>query len=113
MKMFAFQDTGISIVFWPFWLIYAMAWMLDRWERQMHSIFNRFGWTRTTSRNVVDIAALNIAWSDVLVSSKKAHDVLGWKPLMSKKETMKDARQYANRYWRQLEGRIVVPTFKK
>ena len=102
LKKYAFQDTDVTFVFLPFWIVFIVMWILDRWERGMHFLFNLCGCTRTTSRNVFDIGVLKMTTSDTTISSKKARDLLGWKPLVSQKQTMIEARNSAQRYWKTL-----------
>ena len=102
MKMYAFQDTAVTPLFLPFWLVFAMVWIMDRWERIMHFLFKLCGRTRETSQNVFDVGAIKMTTKDTTVSSEKAKIVLGWRPMMSKRETLEEARESARRYWASL-----------
>ena len=104
MTAYAFQDTTITQIFLPLWFAFVFTWMLDRWERILHLLFNLCGHTRRTSKNVFDVAVLKMVMFDVIVSSKKAHEMLGWRPLMSKQQTMEETRDHANRFWSSING---------
>ena len=104
MKKYAFQDTTINPLYLPLWLAISMCWIMDRWERLIHFMFNLIGWTRRTSHDVVSIDALKMGWFNVVVNSNKAQDVLGFSPRISKVETMEEARDHANKYWSSLVG---------
>ena len=49
------------------------------------------GWVRTTGDEVLDIRAVGMAWIDIVVSDKRAREVLGYEPLVSREECMREA----------------------
>lgn len=102
LKSYAFQDTGITPIFLPLWFAYAFCWILDRWEKALHFLFILIGWSRNTSRDVIALAMFANATEVMLVRSEKAERLLGWSPLVSKEETMEEAREHAHRYWKSL-----------
>ena len=104
MKTEAYQDITVCSVFLPLWLAMSMGWIMDRWERLLHVLFNLIGWTRRTSHDVISFDAMKMGWFNVIVTSKKAQNVLGWKPQIPREQTMDEARLHANTFWSSLVG---------
>ena len=100
----AFQDTTITQILLPMRLVWTFCFLLHLWEKVLHFLFNLFGLSRHTSRTVIAIEAVEMSMIDVMVSSRKAHEMLGWRPLRSQAETMDECREHANQYWCSLVG---------
>jgi len=100
----AFEGSAIQVVILPFWLAYGIAWIVDRIDRFLHWLCAILGTTWTTSDNVIDIHAVDLGYLDILVSSERARDVLGYgdsvrgQKLASKEECFYETREWAHEY---------------
>lgn len=60
------------------------------------------GWARSTPDEVLDIRAVGMAWIDIAVSDKRAREVLGYEPIVSKAECMREATEWCETFYAQL-----------
>jgi len=101
MNLECFAGTPIKIVLLPLWLAYGIAYVLHCVDVALHALValvarlrpNR-GWVRTTGDEVLDIRAVGMAWIDIVVSDKRAREVLGYEPLVSREECMREATEW-------------------
>ena len=86
---------------------YAIAWLLDVFERLIIWCYALVGATRVTSEEVLDIRAVNMAYIDVIVSDRRARDVLGFSPIVTRAQCMQQAgrRSGARRFMRAWSSR--------
>jgi len=102
MALETFSGLPIIPVLLPLRLAYIMGWLLDLWERAMHLIASTFGWTRATSDEVLDIRAINMAYIDIIVSDRRAREVLGYVPKVSQADCMREAKEWAKGFYASL-----------
>ena len=94
MALRAFEGTGIKPLLLPLWLAYAMAWLLDLVERVLIWCYAVCGAKRVTPSHVVGIRAVGMAWIDVVVSDRKAREVLGHQPEVTREECLREANEW-------------------
>ena len=104
MALAAFSDTPIIPVILPLALAYALAYILDKIDRILHVLAALVGIMYETSDEVLDIKAVNMAYIDIIVSSKRAEQVLGYRPLVSEAECMSEAARWCKSFYANLQG---------
>ena len=106
MALAAFSDTPIIPVILPLALAYALAYILDKIDRILHVLAALVGIMYETSDEVLDIKAVNMAYIDIIVSSKRAEQVLGYRPLVSEAECMSEAARWCKSFYANLRVRL-------
>ena len=102
MAMEAFRSTPIKPAVLPLPVAYAFAWVLDVVERLLIALYALCGATRVTSEDVIDIKAVGMAWIDIVVSDARVKRVLGYAPLVSKADCMREAGQWCADFYAKL-----------
>ena len=104
MALDAFSRTPIQPLMLPLQLAYSLAWMLDRCDRLVHWWAGLWGREHTTtSDEVLDIKAVNMAYIDIIVSAERSQQILGYAPLVSKDECFEEARKWCEGAYAGLE----------
>ena len=93
---------GLTVVLLPVYFAYVMAWILDRLDRFCHFLARCFGASWESSEEVLDIAAAGMLWMDIIVSDRAAKEVLGYSPLVTREECMRDAAEWSKQFYAQL-----------
>ena len=81
-----------------------MAWILDRIDRILHWMRAIIGKTWTTSDSVIDIHAVDLGYHDIIVSSDRARELLGYgdpvhgPKLTSKEQCFQDTKGWAHQF---------------
>jgi hypothetical protein len=107
----AFEGSVIQCIILPFWLAYAMAWMMDRVDRWLHWICGILGTTWTTSDSVIDIHAVDLGYHNIIVSSDRAREKLGYgdpvrgPKLIGKEQCFQDTKEWAHEFIRKQQER--------
>ena len=91
-----------QVVLLPVYLAYVMAWILDRLDRLCHVLARCVGARWESSEEALDIAATAMLWMDIIVSDRAAKEVLGYAPLVTREECMRDAADWSKRFYAQL-----------
>ena len=104
MALEAFQGTPIKPLLLPLTFAYFMAWILDRLERWLIWLYALFGATRVTSEEVIDITAVGMAYINIIVSDKRAKDVLGYKPVLDRAACMQEAARWCQSFYAKQTG---------
>ena len=104
MALEAFQGTPIKPLLLPLTFAYFMAWILDRLERWLIWLYALFGATRVTSEEVIDITAVNMAYINIVVSDKRARDVLGYNPVLDRATCMQEAARWCESFYAKQAG---------
>lgn len=99
MALEAFVPTPIKPAVLPLPLAYAIAWVLDILERVLIWLYALLGWTRVTPEEVIDIRAVGMAYIDIIVSDERARKVLGFQPVVSRAECMKEAAEWCKGFY--------------
>jgi len=102
MALEAFSSTPIKPVIMPLAVAYCIAWVLDRLERMLIALYALLGATRVTSDELIDIKAVNMAYIDVVVTDAAARSVLGYEPIVSRAECMKEASEWCADFYAKL-----------
>ena len=98
----AFSSTPIKPILLPLTLAYVLAYLLHVLDTLLHLLAALRGRTRHTPDDVLDIAAVNMAWVDVIVSGAKARRVLGYESLVSREQCEREAKEWSASFWAQL-----------
>jgi len=104
MALEAFQPTPIKPILIPLIVAYALAWVFDRLERCLLALCAALGVSRITSDDVIDIRAVGMAWIDIVVSDARAKAVLGYEPLVSKAQCMREAGEWCTEFYAKLRA---------
>ena len=96
---------GLTAVLLPAYLAYALAWVLDRLDRLMHVLARCVGRRWESSEDAVDIAAAGMLWMDIIVSDRAAKQVLGYAPLVTHEECLRDAADWSKQFYSQLDAK--------
>lgn len=102
MTVQCFAGTSINVLFLPLWMAYMIAFVLDRFERLMHAIYNLVGMQRDTSQDAIDIRAVGLAWHDIIVSDKRARELLDYAPRVSPEDCLSAAAQWCISFYADL-----------
>mmetsp|Transcript_24309 Transcript_24309/g.52889 ORF Transcript_24309/g.52889 Transcript_24309/m.52889 type:complete len:118 (-) Transcript_24309:199-552(-) len=109
MTIESLKNTGVKTIVLPPWFAYAMGYLLDRLYRSIHFLWSMFGKEFDIPQTIVDIYALNMAWRNLCLSSKRAHEVLGYgtpaADYFTKEETIEQQRIWAKAYYSEIRGR--------
>ena len=97
-----FKATPIVPRLLPLRLAYAIAWLLDLFDRLMHALCSCLGLVWHTSTEVLDITAVGMAWIDIIVSDRNAREKLGYKPLVSPEECLSEAKEWCVAFYKGL-----------
>ena len=102
MALEAFEPTPIKPALLPLPLAYAIAWALDILERLLIWLYALLGYTRVTPEEVLDIKAVGMAYIDIIVSDERAKSVLGFQPIVSRAQCMKEAADWCKDFYANL-----------
>lgn len=102
MALEAFKHTRIMPLLIPLPIAYALAWILDCTERLLIRVYTLAGARRATPDEVLDIRAVRMGFIDIVVSDQRARDVLGYQPLVSKSECMREAGEWCAAFYETL-----------
>lgn len=95
-----FKSSGIvKAVLIPLWLAFAIAWVLDRFERAMHFAYNLVGKTRMTADDLISVEAVSMAWFDIIVSDAKARQRLGYESVVSKADCISESAEWVKTFY--------------
>lgn len=103
MALDAFQNTRIKPTLLPLPLAYSIAYLLHLLDLLLHAWAGLWGRTHDTSAEVLDIRAVNMAYIDIIVSAERARSVLGYQPLVTRADTFKEARVWAEAFYKGLD----------
>ena len=103
MNVESFKNTDIKPTLISLRLAYGMAWMLDLIDRLLHLIWALFGRTYRTSKDVLSIQAVGMAWIDIVVSDRNARDKLGYRSVVPQSDTMREAQEYCTSFYSTLK----------
>lgn len=90
---------GVKIQLLPLRVAFAIAFVVDLLERLLIFLYALVGAVRVTADDVLDIKAVRMAWIDIIVSDKRAREVLGYTPIVSKAECMRETAEWCGTFW--------------
>jgi nucleoside-diphosphate-sugar epimerase len=103
MTLEALKPTPIIPVLLPLRMAYYLAWVIDICVRFQHLLYALVGARPPkTSEDVLSIRAVNMAYIDIIVSDARARKVLGYKPLVSKEDCLREASAWCVDFYRNL-----------
>ena len=105
MNLQCFRSLPIKTVLLPLHVAYAIACVLHALELLIMALCSLLGRTRQTPEDVLDYKAAGMAWIDIVVSDRRARDVLGYAPLVSQAECLEEASEWCRSYYAKLQAK--------